>query len=403
VGNLTTVSSSARDFTTTILGYYFAERVSAEGDGDGDLAVFLRWEQLASYARGAINNDWEFRGAERAKSRVTESENPRLKLGTDSSALILSDQKTYGLWGLFSVPARSSGLVGGDPTRVTPAARALIESEYLPTLSIGGRRDAADLVSLLGRRSVEIRTVRERPLLEAVARALPRKVMTSERTFYRTHLVEGGPNDQTGGRQRILANALGTTFAVNGWELEPTSVTHLAKRCRTQASQGDEVAYRLDRIRMAEALFAPAARLFAMLLSCSGQPFADVVAAIRKRWGAGVDSIDPDALAQLKTELSDQNIGEGSSDRWLNLASAMAEGDYSSALALLIEQNRAVMLARGGAAPWVEERDAKLHVRFLDEKGQQLPTRTDLKSLWTNSYFIDSLRTIAMQVDGHSA
>src|ERR1051325_11575973 len=98
VGNLTTVSTSVRDFTTTILGYYFAERVASEETRDGDLAVFLRWEQLASYARGAMNGDWDFRGTERAKKYLNEG--PKVRLGTDSAALILSDQKTYGLWGL---------------------------------------------------------------------------------------------------------------------------------------------------------------------------------------------------------------------------------------------------------------------------------------------------------------
>jgi hypothetical protein len=48
VGNLTTVSTSVRDFTTTILGYYFAERIANEENGDSDLGVFLRWEQLAA-------------------------------------------------------------------------------------------------------------------------------------------------------------------------------------------------------------------------------------------------------------------------------------------------------------------------------------------------------------------
>src|SRR5436190_18237187 len=59
VGNLTTVTQSIRGFTTVIFGYYFAERVANEEDGDGDLAVFLRWEQLAAYARGTVNNDWD--------------------------------------------------------------------------------------------------------------------------------------------------------------------------------------------------------------------------------------------------------------------------------------------------------------------------------------------------------
>ena len=138
VGNLTTVSSSVRDFTTTILGYYFEERVANEEGGDSDLAVFLRWEQLASYARGGINNDWEFRGTERAKKNFNEG--GKLRLGTDSSALILSDQKTYGLWGLYSVASRSSSLLAGDPTRVTPIVRKFVEDEYLFTLS----RDAVD-------------------------------------------------------------------------------------------------------------------------------------------------------------------------------------------------------------------------------------------------------------------
>ncbi|MCC7144599.1 MAG: hypothetical protein IT349_21070, partial [Candidatus Eisenbacteria bacterium] len=69
VGNLTTVSTSPRDFTVLILGYYFAER-SADGAAepeDGDLGVFLRWEQLAAYARGGVLNDWTFRGTERAR------------------------------------------------------------------------------------------------------------------------------------------------------------------------------------------------------------------------------------------------------------------------------------------------------------------------------------------------
>lgn len=69
VGNLTTVSTSVRDFTTLILGYYFAERFASESGGDGDLPVFLRWEQLAAYMRGEINGDWAFRGVEGAEFR----------------------------------------------------------------------------------------------------------------------------------------------------------------------------------------------------------------------------------------------------------------------------------------------------------------------------------------------
>ncbi len=66
-----------RDFTTLVLGYYFAERIANEGGGEGDLAAFLRWEQLAAYARGEINGDWASRGVERVKRNLQDGGGPR--------------------------------------------------------------------------------------------------------------------------------------------------------------------------------------------------------------------------------------------------------------------------------------------------------------------------------------
>src|SRR5215211_5537294 len=65
VGNLTTVSNSVRDFTTLLLGYYFAERIADEQGPGTELATFLKWEQLAAYARAAVNRDYAFRGTDR--------------------------------------------------------------------------------------------------------------------------------------------------------------------------------------------------------------------------------------------------------------------------------------------------------------------------------------------------
>jgi hypothetical protein len=402
VGNLTTVTSSVRDFTTTILGYYFAERVAHEENGDSDLAVFLRWEQLAAYARGGINNDWEFRGTERAKKNFNEG--GKLRLSTDSAALILSDQKTYGLWGLYSVASRSSSLLAGDPSRVTPLVRKFIENEYLSTLSRNGHGDAAEIVGVLARKSPELRPLdRDRPLFKAVGQVLQRRLSSRERDFYREHLVEGGAEDRTKGAQRVLVEALKTTFDVEDWSLEPGAILHLAKQCRAQGGRGADVADFLGRIWLAEQLLAPAARLFMLLLACDGQLPRDVSVAVRKQWGPRVASIDPDAIEGIRGEFADEQDEQASSDRWVRLAYALASGDYDVALSLLIEQNRAVMASRGNAAPWVDIRDGKLHVRFLEESGTQLPTRSELASLWINSYFLDSLRQIAMQVEGRNA
>src|SRR5262245_19938303 len=200
VGNLTTVSTSVRDFTTLVLGYYFAERVNNEQQGDGDLAVFLRWEQLAAYARGEINGDWNFRGVERVKTNLHD--NGRIHLGLDSKAQILSNQKTYGLWGLYTVPARSSGLVGGDPTRLTVAGRKLVQGVYLPIFAKGGLKNADAIVARLAKPRTEIDVKKaDRGLLQAIARVMDERLTLVERDIYREHLLLGGPDDKTAGGQ----------------------------------------------------------------------------------------------------------------------------------------------------------------------------------------------------------
>jgi hypothetical protein len=111
--------------------------------------VFLRWEQLAAYARGEVNGDWAFRGVERVKRNLQDG--GRVRLGIDATAQILSNQKTYGLWGLYTVPARSSGLVAGDPTRLTAAGRDLVDRVYLPIFAQGGLRHADAVVARLSK------------------------------------------------------------------------------------------------------------------------------------------------------------------------------------------------------------------------------------------------------------
>ena len=179
VGNLTTVSTSVRDFTTLVLGYYFAERVANEGGGDGDLAVFLRWEQLAAYARGEINNDWAFRGVERVKRNLQDG--GRVRLGTDSTTQILSNQKTYGLWGLYTVPARSSGLVEGDPTRLTAGGRDLVDRLYLPIFAQGGLRHADAVVARLAKTRSDLDLQKgDRRLLQVIAKPLSKRLTVPE-------------------------------------------------------------------------------------------------------------------------------------------------------------------------------------------------------------------------------
>ena len=151
---------------------------------------------------------------------------------------------------------------------------------------------------------------------------------------------------QPQGGQRLLVEALKTTFDVEDWSLDPAAIRHVAKECRAQLGRGVVVADFLERIRVAEMLLAPAARLFMLLLGCDGQSPRDVSMAVRKQWGPRVASVDPDAIEAIRNEFVGAEGEQASSDRWLQLAHAPANGNYDVALPLLIDQNRGVMVSR---------------------------------------------------------
>jgi hypothetical protein len=399
VGNLTTVSSSVRDFTTLLIGLYFAERVADDLGPGTELATFLKWEQLAAYARAEGNKDYSFRGTERARKAL--SEGSRVTLSDDRLHQILSDQKTYGIWGLYSVPARSSGLIDNDSPELTPPARELVEGVYLNILADEGFREGKRIIALLREPSsrIDVHGGDER-LIGALARILRRRLLVREREFYRFHLLEGGPVDSTDGLQRQLASLLDPNLSNREFVWSPQTVGALVRDARGKGVGWEHLGDRLDRIRRCESVLAPMSALFTHLLGLDGHAVDFVITRVRDAWGAGVRTISVDAIQELGAE-----FGGGDPEatrRWVAIAEAASHGQYGVLLELLVEQNRWVMEYRGGA-PWLEQRDGRLHVRFRDEEGP-LPSRDTLSSLWRFPYFLESLRQVAVAVrDGSNA
>jgi hypothetical protein len=379
-----------------MLGYYFAERIANEIGREEDLSVFLRWEQLAAYSRGEINGDWKFRGVERVKRNLQEGS--QLRLGADSTSQILSDQKTYGLWGLYTVPARSSGLVEGDPSRLTVSARDLVEKVYLPIFSKNGLRNADAVVARLGKVKSNLDWQKsDRRLMKTVA-AVFKNLGAVEREVYRRHLLLGGPHSETKGYQEILATAMESTLGDDSWKLSPRHVRHLAKRCRGNGDNGTAVAQVLEQIRTAELLLAPATALFELLLSSDDQTVTDVSHVVKLQWGSSLQTIDVDATTALEVELQDSSGERESGQRWVRVAKSLASGEFDRAVTLLMEQNATVMKLRAGAAPWVDVSKGRLRVRFRDNDGGGLPLKSQLPEFWRHSYFLDSLRAIALEL-----
>lgn len=388
VGNLTTVSNSVRDFTTLLLGYYFAERIADEQGPGTELATFLKWEQLAAYARAAVNSDYAFRGTDRVRKNL--SEGARVTLSAERDHQILGNQKIYGLWGLYTVPARSSGLVDGDPPRLTPPALELVERLYLPILEKRSRTDQRRVFDVLAARATKLNVSgADRAVVEAVGRVLVRRLSEAESKFYRSHLLYGGPQDSTSGRQRQLAELMNETLDQTAFTWSPATVGGLAKSAR--GNHWDTLAHHLDRIRTCETVMAPTSALFTHLLGLDGKSVNVVTERLRAEWGEGLRSVSPEAFGELRGEMAAGDMQAG--ERWLGIARALSAGDYGTLLDLLLEENKSVMAGRGGP-PWIERRGGELHVRFGDEHGA-LPRREEIPTLWRFPYFLDSLRSVA--------
>jgi hypothetical protein len=393
VGNLTTVSNSVRDFTTLLLGYYFAEQLSNDLGPGTELETFLKWEQLAAYSRAEVNGDFAFRGTEKVRKNL--SEGPRVCLSDERGHQILGNQKIYGLWGLYTMPSRASALVDGDPSRLTPPAMELVERHYLPILEQGTGKDARRIRELLRqkRSRIDVRQTHS-DIVSCVGKVLQQRLLQREKEFYRFHLLYGGPEDATNGRQQQLAELLSPRMSDKNFTWSPAAVEDLSKSAQSRGDEWHQLAHRLHRIRASETVLAPTAALFTHLLGLDGKSISTVVDRIRLEWGQEVRSVAPQDFRELHAELGAGDTT--TADRWVGIADALAGGEYRGLIRLLIEQNASVMATRGGA-PWIESDSGKLRVRFRDEQGT-LPKQATLGLLWRFPYFLDSLRTVAFSL-----
>lgn len=398
VGNLTTVSNSVRDFTVLLLGYYFAERVAEAGGTEGELATFLKWEQLAAYARARSDPNEGFRGTDRVHKRINDG--GRVKLGLANDAQILSNQKIYGLWGLYSVPARSSGLLQNAP-RLTAEARELVERLCLPRLGAAAGRNAQGIIDRLRQKEcpVDLRDgSRDVALLDAIAVAL-KAGTTALRGAFAKHLVSGGEGDATNGVQSAFADLLVEVAAQNDWRLTPQTLGLLIGQAKPD-EPGRELARRLGKIRTCELLLAPAVALFEFVLGHDGQSPSCISDKVQSVWGQALAAtIVVSATEELEPALASGADAETGA-RWLRIARALNRGSYDDAVHALLEQNATVMKARSAGAPWAAFEKDKLRIRFRDEQGSDLPPADKLPQHWRHAYFIESLRSVALALRG---
>ncbi len=397
VGNLTTVTNSVRGFTTLLLGYYFAEHAQERSGGaeQSTLELFLKFEQLAAHVRLHVNGDQTFRGRDRVVLRHGQK-GPKVTLGVDTEHQILGDQKIYGLWGLFSVASRSSGLLGRDRPVLTPVAREFVERHYIARLTADGFRGGTAIRDLLLRQNPTVHLDgRDKALAASLGAILAPVITEAERRFYREHLVHGGPDDRTHGHQPVVASLLADLPPDLEFDFgQLGEITRQAARLHGGEALADDLAA----IGTLEALLVPMESAFGFMLSRDKQEIDDVASEVRNTWGPRLAHIDPDAIDALRPRLAESNHGEAAAERFAAISIAFASGAYRDALGLILEHNAFVMQARHGSQPWVRLDGSRLDVRYRDESGHLIPGE-DLPHVWRNTYFLNSLKAVVTELD----
>jgi hypothetical protein len=185
--------------------------------------------------------------------------------------------------------------------------------------------------------------------------------------------------------------------AVTSPEL-PFSIDELSEVIKYARAHGQhELVEFLIQIQTAERVFAPAAYMFSFLSSRDGQSIQKVAGEIKQVWGAKLRTISPVQFAEVLDRFPG-DLDVDTRNRLKELGSSLTEGNYERALELLIDQNRAVMQARGGLA-WIELKSKIVSVSFKENPGP-LPPRENIPSLWMNSYFLNALKRIGYQIEG---
>eukprot|EP01047_Picozoa_sp_COSAG01_P028050 COSAG01_NODE_1872_length_9006_cov_523.219153_3_plen_445_part_00 len=408
VCNLTTVSRAVRGFTVTMLGRYFAEQLIASGRAANEdaIPVFLRCEQASAYARyisgeqqsGDEDGSDVVLGVTRVKKFLAEY-NKHIHIANNPEGYILSDQRTYGLWGLYSVAARVSGLIADGPVGLTDGSRDFIQSEYAPRFKTK-EKDLLKLFSKNGRLWVD----KNRQPFKTWMNLLGSALSPAEREFFGQSLRDAenfnrekngdqSESDRSRSQRQKQLSQLILTAPANDELPGRAYMVHLGDQAKSNGY--DELNQKLAQILRLEATIAPAEYLFDQLLASDGQTVNSLAEKIKNLWGSTVPHLEASfdtCLPQIHKSVNDGQVGQ-----LVRFNDALASGNYKGAVDSLIDWNKTVMLGRGSAA-WVRRVGNKIEVKYRG-RDTELPSGDSLENLWRNSYFIDSLISVCFQLE----
>lgn len=401
VGNLTTVTTSVRGFTTLLLGHHFASSLVESGAVPAAEYIdpFLRFEQISAYSRFAWAEDTgdavnTIRGIRRVEARYKNG-NGRVRIAADRDGQILSNQKTYGLWGLYSVAATSSGLLLPSRLGLTSRATEFIEGNLLGALDQRKWGGIEGIGRLLSARELHFEPRgRDKDLGRTLSNLYGPKFEQAEQKFYGLHLVDGS-HCHPDGRQERLWHRIEQINGRKKWRpFDMNELSAIVSKCRESNDTLDRIlAEGLDNIRVLERVLVPSEQIFDFILGQRGQTVSAVGAELGRRWRGAFGHLDLTRILELAAEIT-QAAGDPSSLRMI--AASLIDGRFGDAVELILQHNERVMQRRSGGA-WAAIKNGRIEVRYSDQTGEPMD-RSELPEGWHNTYFLNALKDVGAAV-----
>ena len=366
VGNLTTVTANLDNFIVALLCCHFAN----QNQSDAELIQerYMRAEQVAAYLKlAAGSREPGFLGITRASKNF---ERDRIVLGVDSEAQLLASQAGYGLWGLYSSALEGADLISGATRRLTKKGEVLVQQIVtvfgLPNWNSFSNiasavyldKDATKNLAPIFISAIGSSTLRQ-IVVEALIAAQRDCALQSELFRLATSYLKEKSD--------------WTISGFCNWILSHSAVTSELKTTMLRISSIDPL------LNLADAVMS-------WLLGKNGEQL-DTVAQNLQLHVRGLQFGDD---WQKELELPHRTFLK-------NFQAAASVGHASTMIRLLMEQNKTLMNARGGAA-WIDLDEGKcLTVRVRNDKPQDISKLGAPGPNWRYTYFIGAFLDITKQ------
>lgn len=244
---LSTVSNNIRDFQVMALAKY-SQKAFHVPERD-ELAFFLCFEQLMAYVRFVESDGYDsFNGIDKV-TRIMSTNEKQLSLSVGGEDQLLSNQKSYGIWGKYNRPYEEIGL-GNDPVLNSVQQQKLDENKVL-----------AQVIEKLAAKKGALHKI-DRSNLQDLTSVF-KVPQNEERQCYIDHLLE----DSYGG---VLLN-----LAVDIPELTAMTFYEQLDLMETQTSDHG-FASQIQKLRSTERVLSPLNRVFRYLQGQSYWSFTEI-------------------------------------------------------------------------------------------------------------------------------